>query len=106
MASSHDMTEHLRSGNAKRKNGNGKAKAPPMSFADEMLAALLRYKAGDFGSRMPVSFVGIEGKIADVLNDVLAVSDRRAGEIQRVCRVVGKEGKLKQRMSVPGARGG
>src|SRR5205823_4631904 len=33
-------------------------------------------------------------------------STRRAAETARVCRVVGKEGKLKERMRVPGAGGG
>ncbi|MBL9023569.1 MAG: HAMP domain-containing protein [Myxococcales bacterium] len=55
---------------------------------------------------MQADYTGVDGKIADVLNDILAVNDRRANEIARVCRVVGKEGKLKQRMHVPGAVGG
>src|SRR5262249_29342500 len=61
---------------------------------------------GDFSSRMPTELVGIEGKIADVFNDILVVSARRGLETARVCRVVGKEGKLKERMRVPGAVGG
>src|SRR5215470_2847705 len=84
-------------------NGHG---ATPESFARDLLATMLRFKEGDFSSRMPTSLVGIEGKIADVFNEVLAVSDRRAAEIARVCRVVGKEGKVKERMRVPGAVGG
>ncbi|TMQ18517.1 MAG: HAMP domain-containing protein, partial [Deltaproteobacteria bacterium] len=71
-----------------------------------MLTSLLRFKDGDFSSRMPTSLIGIEGKIADVFNEILAVSERRAAETARVCRVVGKEGKLKERMRVPGAVGG
>jgi len=67
---------------------------------------LLRFKAGDFSSRMPAELTGLEGKIADVFNDILHVSERRAAETARVCRVVGKEGKLKERMRVPGAVGG
>src|SRR5204863_5867864 len=71
-----------------------------------LLETLVRFRDGDFGSRMPADLVGIEGKIADVFNDILSVSSRRAGETARVCRVVGKEGKLKERMRVPGAVGG
>src|SRR5579864_8857487 len=55
---------------------------------------------------MPADLVGIEGKIADVFNEIQAVSERRATETARVCRVVGKEGKLKERMHVPGAVAG
>ena len=35
---------------------------------------------------------GVLGKMADTMNDILAVSERRAEEIDRVSRVVGKEG--------------
>src|SRR5689334_14355749 len=76
------------------------------AFCRNLLASLIRYKEGDFSSRMSVDFVGVEGKIADLFNDILSVSSRRAEETARVCRVVGKEGKLKERMRVPGAGGG
>jgi HAMP domain-containing protein len=75
-------------------------------FSGQLLAAMLRFKDGDFSSRLPSALSGIDGKIADSFNEILAVSARRAAETARVCRVVGKEGKLKQRMSVPGAIGG
>jgi HAMP domain-containing protein/CheY-like chemotaxis protein/signal transduction histidine kinase len=78
----------------------------PDAFAANLLGSLLRFKDGDFSSRMPSDLIGIEGKIADVFNEILAVSERRANETARVCRVVGKEGKLKERMRVPGAVGG
>jgi HAMP domain-containing protein/CheY-like chemotaxis protein/signal transduction histidine kinase len=76
------------------------------AFAQELLGALLRFKEGDFSSRMPTDILGVEGKIADAFNDILGVSARRTAETARVCRVVGKEGKLKERMRVPGAVGG
>ncbi len=76
------------------------------AFSSHLLSALLRFKDGDFSAQLPPDLPGIEGKIADAFNDVLAVSARRASETARVCRVVGKEGKLKQRMNVPGAVGG
>ncbi len=83
---------------------NGSAR--PADFKRELLAVLLQFKAGNFLSRMPMEMTGIEGKIADAFNDILEVSERRASEIERVCRVVGREGKLKERMRVPGAVGG
>ncbi|HWA71003.1 MAG TPA: HAMP domain-containing protein [Polyangiaceae bacterium] len=76
------------------------------AFSSQLLSAVLRFKDGDFTAQLPPDLPGIEGKIADAFNDVFAVSARRASEIARVCRVVGKEGKLKQRMDVPGAVGG
>ena len=84
-------------------HGNG---AQPFEFQRSLLAALTRFKAGDFSARMPNELTGVEGKIADAFNDILVVSERRAVETARVCRVVGKEGKLKERMRVPGAVAG
>ena len=75
------------------------------SFQRSLLATLLRFKEGDFAVRMPSELLGVEGKIADTFNEILSVSQRRAVETARVCRVVGKEGKLKERMRVPGAVG-
>ncbi|MDX2052955.1 MAG: HAMP domain-containing protein [Polyangiaceae bacterium] len=93
-APSGPLFHHVPIGNAERE------------FPSQLLSALLRFKAGDFTSHLPADLPGIDGKIAEVFNEVLEVSARRATEISRVCRVVGKEGKVKQRMNVPGAVGG
>ena len=39
---------------------------------------MLSFRAGDFAARMPADLVGVEGKIADAFNDVVALSERRA----------------------------
>jgi HAMP domain-containing protein len=75
-------------------------------FSRQLLTAMLAFRGGDFGARMPSDLTGIDGKIADAFNEIVAVSERRARETARVSRSVGKEGKLKQRMAVPGAVGG
>src|SRR5687768_4207767 len=62
-------------------------------------------KKGDFSVRMPVEFTGVQGKIADALNDILDLNERTATEIERISTVVGKEGKLTQRAQVPAASG-
>jgi len=80
--------------------------APQSTFQVDLLRALQRFRDGDFDTRMPSDLTGIEGKIADVFNEILAVGSRRSSEVSRVCMLVGKEGKLKQRMSVPAATGG
>ena len=93
-----------------RENGGSAAldepSGPHARFTRELLGALLRFKDGDFSSGMRSDLTGTDGKIADLFNEILSVSARRSAEIARVCRVVGMEGKLKQRMSVPGAVGG
>src|SRR5436309_15481921 len=78
----------------------------PDPFSRQLLAAMLAFRNGDFAARMPAELTGVEGKIADAFNEIAAVSERRALETARVSRTVGKEGKLKQRMAVPGIVGG
>jgi len=84
---------------------------PPASpgtdtFGRALLAAMLAYRDGNFTVRMPSDLVGVNGKIADAFNDIANMSERRARETARVSHAVGKEGKLKQRMAVPGVVGG
>src|SRR5206468_3036577 len=63
-------------------------------------------KQGDFSVRMPNDLTGVNGKIADAFNDIALVSERRAHETARVTTAVGKEGKLRQRMTLAGLTGG
>ena len=67
-----------------------------------LLRVLSDVKAGDFTARMPVHWVGVEGKIADGLNEIIGANQAFATELERVSRVVGKEGKLSQRASFKG----
>src|SRR5215831_12824417 len=78
----------------------------PEMFSNSLLTAMLAFRDGDFEVRMPFNLIGIEGKIADAFNEIVRFSDRRSRETARVSRAVGKEGKLKQRMSVPEGAGG
>jgi HAMP domain-containing protein len=75
-------------------------------FQRQLLSAMVDLRDGNFTARLPVDLTGLDGKIADVFNEIAAISERRALETARVSRAVGKEGKLKQRMSVPGVAGG
>jgi methyl-accepting chemotaxis protein len=74
-------------------------------FASQLLAAMVRFRDGDFSARMPGDLTGLAGKVADTFNDIASMSDRRASEVARVSRMVGKEGKLRERMNVVGAMG-
>src|SRR5437764_1274548 len=71
----------------------------------QILSVLLAYKSGDFSVRLPADWVGIPGKIADAFNEIVEFNQRLSDETARVSRAVGKEGKLKQRLSLSGARG-
>ena len=64
-----------------------------------LLKALVAFKKGDFSVRLPGEWTGEAGKIADTLNDIIELSDKTAKEVERVSRVVGREGKLSQRVA-------
>ena len=70
-----------------------------------LLKTLLAFKKGDFSARLPGDWTGEAGKIADTFNDIIELSDRTARELERVSRVVGKEGKIMHRAAVPAAAG-
>ena len=38
---------------------------PPDTFSQQLLNAMLAFRDGDFGGRMPTDLTGINGKIAD-----------------------------------------
>jgi len=66
----------------------------------QLLSVLLQLKRGDFKVRMPVDQTGMAGKIADALNDVIDLNEQLCGELARISRVVGKEGKTRQRATI------
>ncbi|MEZ0266811.1 MAG: HAMP domain-containing protein, partial [Phycisphaerae bacterium] len=66
----------------------------------QLLSALTALKKGDFSVRLPIALAGIDGKIADTFNDVMDLNQRMAGELERLSRVVGKEGKISQRADI------
>jgi hypothetical protein len=66
----------------------------------ELLSGLLALKAGDTSVKLPVAWEGVPGKIADAFNAVVDLNIRTTAELARLSRVVGKEGKLKQRANL------
>jgi hypothetical protein len=78
---------------------------PESIDSKQLLAVLTALKKGDFSTRLPEDWTGTAGKIADTLNAVIEINQRMAKELERVSRVVGKEGKIMQRASMPMAAG-
>jgi signal transduction histidine kinase/HAMP domain-containing protein/ActR/RegA family two-component response regulator len=70
--------------------------------ATVLLGVLARIKEGDYSARMPVEWTGVAGKVADGLNDVIIANQALGVELARVSQVVGKEGKLSQRVVLGG----
>src|SRR5688500_12023442 len=77
----------------------------PRDFERLLLRTLTAIKKGDFTARMPIEFTGTQGKIADTLNDIAEANERLCSEVERISTVVGKEGKLNQKMTAPAANG-
>jgi signal transduction histidine kinase/HAMP domain-containing protein/ActR/RegA family two-component response regulator len=83
---------------------------PPAAIADPagivdaqlLLQVLAQVKAGDFSARMPLDWTGLAGKVADGLNDIIVANQALEHELARVCQVVGKNGKLSQRLVLGG----
>src|SRR5215468_12562209 len=70
-----------------------------------LLRTLTALKKGNFSVRLPNDWTGVNGKIADTLNDVIEMNDRLVKELERISRVVGREGKITQRAAPPAADG-
>src|SRR5207247_2858638 len=70
-----------------------------------LLKVLSDFKKGDFTTRLPSEQTGLTGKIYDALNEVIDINERMAKEFDRVATVVGKEGRIRQRASLPMAIG-
>jgi HAMP domain-containing protein len=68
-----------------------------------LLDVLARVKGGDFSARMPLDWIGLQGKVADGFNDVIIANQVFEAELARVSRVVGKQGELSQRVILGGS---
>src|SRR5262249_17375377 len=73
--------------------------------ARPLMGALRGIKKGDVGVRLPVDQAGMEGALAEALNEVADLLENSTREFARIGRVVGKEGKIKQRASFGAATG-
>ncbi|MDZ4876466.1 MAG: Sensor histidine kinase RcsC [Chroococcidiopsis cubana SAG 39.79] len=71
----------------------------------QLLQTLLEVKKGNFSVRISSEQTGIAGKIADTLNDIIETNEQMTTELARISTVVGKEGKIYERVSNNGAKG-
>ncbi|HEU5179912.1 MAG TPA: HAMP domain-containing protein, partial [Candidatus Polarisedimenticolia bacterium] len=70
---------------------------PPLDL-HELLRVLQAVRRGDFSVRLPGNWVGLNGKIADTFNEIVASNERIAEELRRVGQAVGRDGKIRQRV--------
>ncbi|HSA51232.1 MAG TPA: HAMP domain-containing protein, partial [Yinghuangia sp.] len=88
-------------GDAAARGGRSRAARDEERELRQLLDALTAVRDGNFRRRLTVSGNGIMSEIAAVFNDVVDRNQHLAGELARVRRVVGREGKLSERF-VPG----
>ncbi|HXQ62646.1 MAG TPA: response regulator [Acidimicrobiales bacterium] len=67
-----------------------------------LLTVLAEVKRGDFSARLPLTWTGLAGKVADGVNDVIIANQALEDELARVGRVVGEQGRLSQRAVLGG----
>ena len=63
----------------------------------KILSCLNAAKRGDFSVRLPSDWVGLEGKVADAINEIVAANEQIANDLERVSKAVGKQGQIRQR---------
>jgi HAMP domain-containing protein/CheY-like chemotaxis protein/putative methionine-R-sulfoxide reductase with GAF domain len=88
------------------KSANGKPKDSDGSLdLTVILASLQSMRDGDFTVRLPGTWVGLAGKVADTFNEIVAANQHMAQELKRVGHVVGKQGKTRERTRFHESRG-
>ncbi|MEX0686380.1 MAG: HAMP domain-containing protein [Balneolales bacterium] len=71
----------------------------------QLLEVLLSLKKGNISKRMPSNLTGIDGKIADTLNDIMDDHELMMQEFEHVSKTIGKDGKLSERITGGGYTG-
>src|SRR5215813_13593395 len=91
------------SSDAKGSNGSSSANESPSLAA--ILSRLQSMRDGDFSVRLPGSWTGLEGKIADTFNEIVSANEQMAQELKRLGKAVGKEGRTRERTRFHESRG-
>ncbi|MEO5669758.1 MAG: hypothetical protein ABIR26_03605, partial [Ramlibacter sp.] len=78
---------------------------PGEARSRQILAAMMAFAGGDFRARLPGDWFGTDARIAEAFNQAIGNAGRITEEADRLRTTVGKEGRLSQRMSAPGAVG-
>src|SRR4051794_12343714 len=95
-----------------RAAGNGSSgKNAAFGAADQraleaILGALTAACEGDFGVRLSARRGDVVGDVQQRVNELIEMNARMAKEMQRLARVVGREGRMTERATLPGVYGG
>src|SRR5262245_21603188 len=75
-------------------------------FKKQLLTMLAALRDGDFSARLPSDLTGLDGKVADTLNEVASRAQRFNQDIFRLRNEVGRKGKIDERLAMGDAVGG
>jgi len=67
---------------------------------EALLGVLSSFRRGDFSVRLPVTWKGINAKIADSFNAIAEMNESMSEELTRISRVVGREGRIDERVKL------
>ncbi|NED58539.1 HAMP domain-containing protein, partial [Micromonospora aurantiaca] len=70
----------------------------------ELVEALRRVGRGDLRVRLPRR-AGLPGEVADAFNDVVSLQERQHLDLRRISRIVGRDGRLTERLDDEGLDG-
>ena len=107
-AKSNGKQPAVRNGGASSRSGGGGGRVPESDHAKRQLLTALRAVArGDFTVKLPTSWDGLDGDIAEAFNELVSMDARMLKEIERISTVVGHDGRLGQRaeLQAPGSWG-
>ncbi|MBA3299863.1 MAG: HAMP domain-containing protein, partial [Thermoleophilaceae bacterium] len=73
---------------------------------ERLVDALDAARRGDFSVRLSKRRKGVLGEVAASYNELVEQNQRMSKELVRIARIIGREGRMTERASLPGAAGG
>ena len=77
----------------------------PVEQLQPLLDGLRAARQGEFSNRLPALPAGVLSEIHAAFNDMISLNEAMADEMIRIARIVGREGRMTERATLPGAIG-
>ncbi|HMI50939.1 MAG TPA: HAMP domain-containing protein [Candidatus Saccharimonadales bacterium] len=74
-------------------------------YLNTILGGLQTMRDGNFSVRLPGSWTGIAGKLADAFNEIVTTNQQMSQELKRVGQAVGKEGRTREKIRFAQSKG-
>ena len=85
---------------AVKSGSNGNGTHDNAEFMAQLLETLIDLRDGDFESRMSSKWSGLDGRVAEALNDIAGRLERSNTSLLRLRKQVGEEGRIRERLTV------